>query len=764
MIRFLMLCISLCFTNYKMIAQVIDELYFEEKNAEQSQQLKAVNTQTIIGGLRQKAIVLLPSPTPSWAGGSVSFILKVDKDKPNYITAKFWGNDVTQNRLFLVCEGKQIGSRHLGEVDMLDIGSDAPFCKERFFYTTLPLPLSLTKGKNVIQVEIRSNGPIWPYGQTWDKYQKNMTEPSRGVYAVYAHTVSSFIPDAKEKQGAIPTFKIREFPNEEVLIDLKKRVNKEITNLLQATNPLSQVQVQLLAKAYHTEWTVAFHNPAVVKITLKSLDELYRMYMQNPKLAFSDPATWNADWFGLGICGQVIYLLRHELASTLNDTVPQTAISRREAYTSMLLACRISHQQNRRLYTNQSMINDLYGIYYANKGLQVINFAKALDEKKVLHYLYESVGLEPWLGSDDLQGNPTKIAGSRYNQLTIKGLTKELGYVGNYGEVLDWVSEIFEATKSDSTPNGDDNIRKQAEKIALARAYFRYPSFDDKGHQAMRMETVVGWRDTHYPGDICYVQRPSWDGSPFQIAVTTMNPKLIGYSKKMLKDNQFFNVLTEQMKNSSFRVTAGLLQVPEQFDKIKNHPSSLIEEMPLESKQPNAVFSDEENGVVVIKNNQEILYASLYWRARNVINKLARVHYITPHYDNIATVAIDEKFEHSGYEYTVPNYVNMAFGNGGFKYSDSLVLAHAGEKQAIAKVPEGMHYKIGDENPYAGRANFYQLEYGNYFVLMNNSSNTIEHVPIPKQFQQAKNVMTGQSISMSDISIMPMSTVVLFAK
>ena len=29
--------------------------------------------------------------------------------------------------------------------------------------------------------------------------------------------------------------------------------------------------------------------------------------------------------------------------------------------------------------------------------------------------------------------------GTNYWQLTAKGLTKELGYVGYYGEVLDWV-------------------------------------------------------------------------------------------------------------------------------------------------------------------------------------------------------------------------------------------------------------------------------------------------------------------------------------
>lgn len=89
----------------------------------------------------------------------------------------------------------------------------------------------------------------------------------------------------------------------------------------------------------------------------------------------------------------------------------------------MLIACRNWHQHNRRQYTNQNMINDLYGIYYANKGLQKINPAKALPEKDIIHYLYESLGMQPWLGSETDHG-PSRSAGNNYMQLTKKVLQK----------------------------------------------------------------------------------------------------------------------------------------------------------------------------------------------------------------------------------------------------------------------------------------------------------------------------------------------------
>jgi hypothetical protein len=44
-------------------------------------------------------------------------------------------------------------------------------------------------------------------------------------------------------------------------------------------------------------------------------------------------------------------------------------------------------------------------------------------------YVYESVGLQPWPGSDTDTGSE-KPLGDNYWQLTAIGLTKELGYVG----------------------------------------------------------------------------------------------------------------------------------------------------------------------------------------------------------------------------------------------------------------------------------------------------------------------------------------------
>ena len=127
--------------------------------------------------------------------------MKVDPEKQNYFTARFWGSDSgNSNILILFCEGKQIGYRHLGDYDVLDIANEDKPYPGRFTYTTLPLPISMTRGKKEIELSIRSTGRIFRYGETFDAYQKVMEKPSKALYKGYTHTETCFQPSEKEKK------------------------------------------------------------------------------------------------------------------------------------------------------------------------------------------------------------------------------------------------------------------------------------------------------------------------------------------------------------------------------------------------------------------------------------------------------------------------------------------------------------------------------------------------------------------------------------
>ncbi|HEX8339277.1 MAG TPA: hypothetical protein VF624_00060, partial [Tepidisphaeraceae bacterium] len=426
-------------------------------------------------------------------------------------------------------------------------------------------------------------------------------------------------------------------------------------------------------------------------------------------------------------------LRQKELTPQLDEFIDDgrgARIARREAFTEMLVACRDWHRKNRRQYTNQSMLNDLNGIYFANRGVAVLQPELALPEGEARRYLYESIGLEPWRDSDP--GGRQWNVGPNYMQLTDKGLTKELGYVGTYGEVTDLVADIYNATRPTPAEPGDEKIRQQLIKIALARAAMRHPALDAQGHRAMRLEQVVGWRDSHYPGEVAYAQRATRDASALQAAAITLDPRLVGYAQQQIDDNQFFESEARAMTESNLRTTIGRLDTPEHYEIIRAQPKS-PHRLPMSGGEPDFFFSDEENGLVALKRGDEILYVSLYWRARYGINDLARVHLITPRHERIAVVAQKTQFEPGGGEFVRPNWTNTAFGGGGQKYpGEALQSAHAGEKLPVAKTPEGVTpIKPGQESPYAGRGDFYELRYGPYLIGLNMTTGKTFDLNVP---------------------------------
>lgn len=749
-----------------------DVLIFGDAASEQAHGVEATQSEIITGGLSEPARRLLAPAAKDWQGGRVSFNLKVDPEKLNYATVRLWGSDTSPDRLILYIDGKQIGYRHLGDIEVLDIGDTEPAYNERFFYRTTPLPMELTRGKTQIACEIRSTGPIWGYGTTFDRYQLSMTQPTRGLYRIVIHPNGFYTPPEDEKQGSPPaTTRVRPEPGIEVLDQLKKRVSREITQLLASEKPLNQMQLQFLAKAYFVKWTPAYQNPKVVKQVIKGVDALFVAYRKDPKIAQAGPATYNPEWFGLGPVGDCASLLAESLHPFLEDKIPDGAgatVTRRAAWSEMLCTSRDWHCRHRRLYTNQTMINDLY-IFAAHRGIAAIDPERARPDAEMLRYLYESVGLQPWRDSDPggegavEMGGKSWGVGDHYWQLTAKGLTKELGYVGYYGEVLDWVTQIYDVTRPKPGQPGDPKIKAQLEKMAHARAVFRYPMLDAEGYRAMRIETVIGWRDVHYPGEVCYGERISWDGSALYAAAATLDPEAIGYAQQLFADNQFFATLATRMKEPGLRVTAGLLGVPDQYETLQAQKPNPLR-LPMTSGQPDFVFTDEEDGVVALKQGDEILYASLYWRARYAINFRARVHYLTPRFDRIAVVREETLFEPSGLAYTQPDWTNLGFGGGGLRYPESLHSAHAGETLPIAKIPEGVKFTSGDENVYAGRGSFYTLRYGPYLIGMNCTTDQTHTLACPADLTEARDLVSGKNLKPDAnhvLAVGPRSTVVL---
>ncbi len=740
-----------------------DTLRFGDSASEAAHGFRGNDSAVIRGGLGESARQIAPPAKPYFESEGVFFRLAVDPAKPNYFTLKLWGSDVNENLLILYIGGKQVGYRHLGDYDLLDHGSTEAQFKERFLYTTLPLPQNLTRGKTELELEIRATGRIWGYGDTFEKYQKEMTAPSRGLYAAYTHTEGFFTPPADEIIA--PAVQPATAPAEkEDFTALKARVNRDLVKFLRPGQISSQMQIQMTAQAYRVDWTPAYKNRAAVDAVVAGVDLYFVKFRNDPKLAAADRTTWNFDWFGFGPIGDAILQLRNEIEPRLGETIKDEkgeAINRRRAWAEMLKAGVNHLSTHRRMYTNQSMIIDM-NLHLNNRALHHLDPSQALPLETTLGFLKEAVGLRPWSGKLDGNGNPTWPVGRNYTLLTAKGLTKELGYVGNYGEVLDWTTAIYNATRPTPEAEGDPEIKAALIKIIKARSVFRHPSLDQNGYPVMRIESVIGWRDTKSPGDVCYAQRPTRDASPLQAPLAVGDAYSIGLVQQMLAEGQFFRSVAHQMEEGGFRVTFGWLHTPGEYAALKKLPQSGTR-MPMSPDQPDFVWSDEENGVVAVKDGDEILYASLYWRARHAVNFLGKFHYLTPRIERIATQRIDIAFTDSGLFWTRPNWTNFGFAKGGghIRYPGRYDSIHAGEKLPIAKIPAGVSFKPGDESPYAGRGDFYRASYGPFEIGMNATPDRSFTLEVPESgsyrlLGENKPIPGG-----AKLTVPPMSTLVL---
>lgn len=728
---------------------VLDEIHFGNSLSEKGHSLTEKSTAIIKDGLDESARILLPIEGARVEGGNVNFTLKVDPNKQNYVTVKMWGSDADNNILILFIEGKQIGYRHLGDIDMISIGNgSAPFFG-RFTYTTLPLPKNMTRGKKEIKLSIRSTGPYYRYGNTFDSYQKAMTEPTKGIYKAYSHTQEYFNP-AGEKQGAAPQSVIRTSPGEDVMDEVKVLVNQEIEKILAKEIP-SQEEIQFLADAYFVKWTTVYQDKRVTENTLATIDHYAKRFESEGEKLYGD------SWV---LAGPLAIVARY----FINDIKPiLDADPARKARWINLFRYSVDYAKtHRRSYTNQGMIVDWY-MYENNHTLFLIEPELALPQTQTLGYLHEAAGIIPWTGSVKDDGQPSYQLGKEYYQLTDKGLTKELGFVGGYGEIAYWLMHLYNATgERGKRDSGDAKLRAQLLKMAKARTYFRYPSFDSDGYKTIRAEAVIGWRDPYpYPGYIIYGEKGvTRETTPLMVTATTLDPELVGYAQQMLDDNQLFSVIKEKMNDRGIHSLATLLRVPDEYELIKQQ-SRQDHMMKMSEGQPDFVFSDEEVGVVAVKNGEERFFASLYWRSNYAINFMARVHYTTPQTDHIATVYQDVKYTPSGYTYKRPPRVNLHFSDARDFYPD-VVSANTGEELPIAKVPDGIRFKPGQENFYAGKGDFYRLQYGKYLIGMNCTTDQHFELEIPKGYKKVIDLTDAKkSIIASKVSIAPRMTVVL---
>jgi hypothetical protein len=426
-----------------------------------------------------------------------------------------------------------------------------------------------------------------------------------------------------------------------------------------------------------------------------------------------------------------------------------STVVRKDAYADMLKSSRDYWIQNFRHYSNQAEITAT-GIYQANRALTLLAPGQAWPEDQAREWVREGIGLKPWLGAAAPNGSRSHILGSHYYTTTPAGLTRELGYVANYGEVTDWLVAIWNSFTDGVDPVEATDIKAQILKMIKARSKFRYFDVDADGNRVARLESVIGWRNEEYPGQIDYAQRVVWDSNPFQAAVAFRDRDIVGWTQEMVADGQLAPQLDLMLTNSSTRVGLNAFKFISHdlpgFKTLAASPSRL----PTNWNAPDFVFTDETNGVVALKNGKELFFVEMYFRARQAVNNYARVHLVRPDGERSATVREKSQGAFSASRtYTVPDWVtwNYAINDGAGHtagvpggYAPPGPQIHqiqAGEKQFIAPIPAdvkdpalGADNVYGIETMLVGKAPFYQVAYGEYIIGQNTTTDrTFDFVP-----------------------------------
>lgn len=451
---------------------------------------------------------------------------------------------------------------------------------------------------------------------------------------------------------------------------------------------------------------------------------------------------------------------------------------RRAAYTDMLKSSRDYWRQHFPHYTNQSQICAI-GLYQANRGLGLLAPELALSEERARGYMYQSLGMTPYLGPEDADGKPTKPLGTGYRQVTKAGLTRELGFVGSYGEVIDWLVMMYESVTRGYQGQQAPELREQMVRIIKARGRFRVVDVDETGARISRIETVIGWRNEVYPGETAYASRTVWDSHPLMSAAVFKDPDIVGWTQEMMADGQFYRQLDLLINHTWTRVGLAALRLVSRdlaaYQALPARPGRI----PTDWDRPDFVFTDEENGCLAVKNGRELLFASLYWRARQGVNDYARVHHLTPVDQRSATVR-QRSAGATGDTFTVRDWILWDYAvndpaashlpPGGFPPpGETLHQSQAGDVQHLAPVPAdvpdpalGVHFE-GVETMLVGRAPFYLCEYGDYLIAMNTSTDRSYVLPARQDFGPARDLATGKAVGAGERPrVGPLSTLVLY--
>ncbi|MGM0879911.1 MAG: LamG-like jellyroll fold domain-containing protein [Bacillota bacterium] len=532
-------------------------------------------------------------------------------------------------------------------------------------------------------------------------------------------------------------------------------------------------------------------------------------------------------------------------------------LTRREAWERVLKAnfdfarARLSYIYNQMLYTYE-------GAWEAHEGLRIIGSPFFEGKERSHQILLEAVGIRPFLGEEVLVGPNgeeldlyhslfyhdgqarftddfvhvigkgfakskldengkvvrRKPYGEHYTGLTEAGLTRENGYVANYGEAANYVLNFFYKTLGHA---GDEEINNQLLKAALrnihARGFVRYSSLDDNGKRVMRAEQVTDERNQSSTGFPAYGARvglgmgmqyaylemmmaqneqkysgPEWD-EYWQYA-----KEAVGYVQQQLTDRQLFNAndFGNSGTNSSrnYRLAdaykyvtgdranygrfggnamAGVVLPQTDFDYYKPEEIAALGVNPADYEQ--FAWADIDNLYLSVKDGDFRMFGALFYRNKGSASN-GKLNVMKDNYSHVVQIATNNRFRYEDY-YMRPSYFDT-------DYMSPQGASVSGAPQALIGEVAPISYQPGvgtvnrdnheADTPYSAYPELQTSRYGKYFMIFNTTREAYGNeqsfeVELPADFSGSTvlDLVTGSNVPVvgGKVTIAPKSAMVL---
>jgi|GEM_PF-1190926 len=482
-------------------------------------------------------------------------------------------------------------------------------------------------------------------------------------------------------------------------------------------------------------------------------------------------------------------------------------LTRREAWERVLKA-NFDFARTRLSYIYNQVYYTYVGAWEAHEGLRMIDSSFYEGPERSQQILLESLGIQPFLGEEvlvgpdgeeldlyhslflhdgsavftddfthivgkglaksklDENGNVVRRLpyGEHFTGLTEAGLTRENGFVANYGEAANYLVTYYYKTLGHAGEEEmNDEILKAALRSIHARGFVRYTMLDGNGKRVMVTEAVTDERNSGLPGFAAYGGRiglgmglqfaslekamadneeryngPEWDDYWHYAR------EAVGFVQQQLADRQLmhtkdfghrgsmsgmdyrlketYNYVTADRANYERyggSVMAGVVMPQTDFDYYTPEEIAALVVNPEDYEQ--LAFADIDNIYVSLRDGDFRMFGTMFYKNRGVTSN-GRLHVMTDQYDRVVQIATNNIFQYEDYYLRADNIDWDFQSNRGNNWGSPQVLV--GEPSPISYQPgvgEVNRENFEADTPYSGYPELSTSRYGQYLIIFNTT-------------------------------------------